>query len=183
MTMPPVTFFALWWNWFTILVLWVSPKPDTVTDFRSYSEFLWSMIIACTSLPHQHVCCHRGRLLDLWSRTPVFGSIGAWFGWYRGMYYGLSRNASCRFLCFFLLFAAHCCFAICAAVGVPATSGCIILIDIAANWKDSQHSYGFQIFLTAVSFCIWTVIAVISCIFLKRVRVLPALSVSGAGVW
>lgn len=139
-----VTFFALWWNWFTILVLWVSPKPDTVTDFRSYSEFLWSMIIA------------------------FFGSIGAWFGWYRGMYYGLSRNASCRFLCFFLLFAAHCCFAICAAVGVPATSGCIILIDIAANWKDSQHSYGFQIFLTAVSFCIWTVIAVISCIFLKR---------------
>ena len=42
-----MTVFALWWNWFTILVLWVSPKPDTVTDFRSYSEFLWSMIVAC----------------------------------------------------------------------------------------------------------------------------------------
>ena len=140
--------------------------------------------------------------------VPVFGTIGAWVGWYRGMYYGLSRNASCRFLCFFIMFAAHVCFAICAAVGVPATAGCITLIDgapaclparrvalwsrcrvvrrccviahhlahvfvagaVAANWTGTSHSYGFQIFLVAVSFSLWSVIAIASAILLKRVR-------------
>lgn len=139
-----VTVVALWWNWFTILVLWVTKKPQTVTDFRSYSQFLWSLIVA------------------------FFGTFGAWYGWYRGLYFGLSRNASCRFLCFFVMFFAHTCFAICAAVGVPATAGCIVLIDISANWTYPGESYGFQIFLTAVSFVLWTLIAIVSAFFLKR---------------
>jgi len=88
-------------------------------------------------------CLMSVRALAIVAFVPGFGTIGAWLGWYRGLYYGLSRNASCRFLCFFIMFAAHVCFALCAAVGVPATCGVIVLIDSASRgWFGVEELLG-----------------------------------------
>lgn len=127
------TWLCLVWNWLCLMIRWGVIKDDTSTG----SDALWSSIYL------------------------VLGSLGAWRLWYLSIYKAFSTKSTTQWMWFFVVFSAHCIFAIIIAVGTPdcAAAGVLVMLK---SWDKAYLGI-----MCLVCSCLWGLLAFVSISLLK----------------
>lgn len=96
------------------------------------------------------------------------GVCGAWRLWYRQIYYGIRDRKTLKWWCFFLFFVAHVGFCIVMALGIESWGGAGIITMVNAFSSKKE----FSGFVCLICSCLWCIVALGSCFYLKRSWVL-----------
>jgi len=93
----------------------------------------------------------------------VCGTFGAWKLWYRQIYYGIRDRKTIKWWLFFLFFVMHICFCIVMAIGFSNIGSAGIIQMFNTFSKNSGAG-----FCALVCSCLWIIIVIASCFYLKR---------------
>ena len=92
------------------------------------------------------------------------GVCGSWRLWYRQIYYGIRDRKTLKWWCFFIFFSAHIIFCVVMMIGIENWGGAGIITMI----KAFQDKKSFSGFLCLVCSCLWSIIALGSCFYMKK---------------